>query len=301
MKYFYLIPRGGLTDCLIQIGRAIRYCKLSKRVLILDFFNGGSYKCDLLEYFSIETSVKIISNKELIKKELEGKFIEFSWKTKIDSSFLLDEGVRIYRKKGRQKNRWKVHSKRLGVRATVNGSRTLFDESKFLNVNISSFDTSFKNFFLSFAVFKKILLSEEIKKNCIEKKRKIKGKYLCIQVRHSDYKCDYESLYKDNKELIHSYRKIYIATDNKKVVNFFKEKGLDVYCFTRFPQRRYDICHRNLHSSSKVPAEYKIQDLFVDIFLAISADKLLSNSKGGFIKLLRVIRARRSIILPKFE
>ena len=53
-------------------------------------------------------------------------------------------------------------------------------------------------------------------------------------------------------------------------------------CFTTFPEKSY----RNLHESKILPST-KIEDLLTDIFIATNSKFILSNSKGGFISLLK--------------
>lgn len=120
--------------------------------------------------------------------------------------------------------------------------------------------------------------------------------YLCIQVRNTDHKCDYPKLYENHKEKIHSYDQIYICTDDASVITFFKSKKLNIYCFTTFP----NIKALSLHCST-VPKDIKIQDVIVDIFIATNSREILSNSKGGFIQLLRNCFMNKECILDKLK
>jgi len=145
-----------------------------------------------------------------------------------------------------------------------------------------------------FDFFKQLGLTEKIKSICIQKMNLLQNNYLCIQVRHTDYKCDYPKLYEDNKAKIHSYDQIYICTDDESVITFFKSKHLNVFCFTTFPAKSF----KNLHTSN-VSKDIKIQDLLVDIFIATNSKELLSTSKGGFIKLLRSCFNNKECVLDK--
>lgn len=141
-----------------------------------------------------------------------------------------------------------------------------------------------------------LFLTEHIKRICNEKIKLLHDNYLCIQVRNTDYKCNYTGLYETNKEKIHSYEKIYICTDDENVVTFFKSKNLNVYCFTTFPK----IQCENLHGSN-VDKDIKMTDLIVDIFIAANSKELLSNSMGGFIELLRTCFKNKECILNKLK
>jgi len=148
-----------------------------------------------------------------------------------------------------------------------------------------------------FLLFSKcIFLKGNVKNTCKQKMAVLQDRYLCIQIRNTDLKCDYIKLYNTNKEYIHSFNEIYICTDDKVVVEFYKSKKLNIHCFTTFPI----IPSRNLHASD-VPPSIKIQDLMVDIFMATNTTELLSTSKGGFIDLLRKCNQDKKSILQKLE
>ncbi len=138
-----------------------------------------------------------------------------------------------------------------------------------------------------FNMFKHFRWKDSLKELCRTKRELLPEHYLCIQVRCTDYQCDYPKLYEENPTLIHSYPAIYLATDNEEVVHYFRSKGLIVYCFTTFPQKM----GRNLHSSK---VDTRFSDVMVDLWMATHSDQLLSNSKGGFIQLLRDCSANKS-------
>ena len=125
--------------------------------------------------------------------------------------------------------------------------------------------------------------------------KKTNNNYLCIHVRNTDRKCNYKELYKNNKKEIHSYKQIYICTDDKHVVTFFKSKKLRVFCFTTFPKGDY----RSLHKTTEISNKIKLYDLFVDLYMATNSHKILSNSKGGFINLLHMCHNHKKIMLDK--
>jgi hypothetical protein len=148
----------------------------------------------------------------------------------------------------------------------------------------------------SFPIFKSLYFKQNIIDHVKEQYSKLPSPYLCIQVRNTDRKCDYVSLYEINKELIHSYNSIYIATDDKDSLDFFRSKGLPIYNFTDFPSIPYE----NLHFSSIDP-DIKIKNLICDIYIISMAEKLLTNSIGGFICLCRAIRKDINIITDKMQ
>jgi hypothetical protein len=71
-------------------------------------------------------------------------------------------------------------------------------------------------------------------------------------------------------------------------LDFYRKNGLNVKNFTTFPKNKY----KNLHYLV-IDSEIKFVDVFSDIFIIGMADKLMSNSKGGFINLVRFINRNK--------
>jgi len=134
-------------------------------------------------------------------------------------------------------------------------------------------------------------------KEIIKNKLSLLGNhYLCLQIRNTDIKSNYVKLYEENKNIIHSYEKIYICTDNKLVIEYFKNKKLNIYNFTTFPQKNF----KNLHNSN-VPPKIKFTDLFTDIFIAVNSEKIILNCEGGFGKFLKTCNYNKNKILKKIK
>jgi hypothetical protein len=260
-KYVYFIPRGGINDTFTQIRRKINYCKKVNRILLLDM-NYGIYKINVYDYLYFKNCDNVIYDMNKIKEIVSNKKLSI-YPSKIDFS-LLD----VVNKKTRFKFTYKDINLELLPINNVNediilhtccggGNGTkLFVENIFFRENI---------------------------KNFINKRLRLLGNhYLCLQIRNTDIKSNYVKLYEDNKKLIHSYKKIYICTDDKTVINFFKNKKLHVFNFTSFPKEIF----KNLHNSN-INSDVKFKDLLADIFIAVNSDKILSNSGGGFAGFIR--------------
>lgn len=139
-------------------------------------------------------------------------------------------------------------------------------------------------------------LQPKLKDKCLYFYNQIKKPYLAIQIRNTDYLCNYIDLYFKNKDYIHSFDTIYIATDDKKVLNFFKEQMLNVINYTTFDTTDLYV---NLHESSVNP-ELKIINLMTDLLLLSQSEKILSCSFGGFIKLANDMFNDKQNVLQKF-
>ena len=127
------------------------------------------------------------------------------------------------------------------------------------------------------------------------KKIKILGKYLCIQVRDTDYKCNYKILYEDNRKYIDSYDTIYIATDNKQVYEYFKTVHKNALNFCVFPE----TIKGSLHATPQNP-DIKIKCLLCDIYIATMSNHIISTSHGGFIMFLHKCFENKQYIAEMF-
>jgi hypothetical protein len=112
--------------------------------------------------------------------------------------------------------------------------------------------------------------------------------YISIHVRNTDYKCDFEGLYEKHKERIHSSN-VYLATDSIAVLNFFTEKGVKYINYATVPK----VAH-NLHYTDAVEPVTKFTDLLVDIYMLVNSREIISNSKGNFINLVRLLHSNKA-------
>lgn len=286
-KYVLFMPAtfGGFNDCLSQIDRAISYCKDHNRVLLLDMVN-SVYGINFSEYFNIQNyDLNIIYDTDQIKVILKNNtFTKHPNNIDFNLLDLFDKKIQFQQR---------PDNSRYGSGFYYKGQPLALPNN---DVNEDIIIHKGYGGGNGFVFFQNVFLTEHIKMICNQKIKLLHDNYLCIQVRNADYKCNYQKLYEIHKEKIHSYDKIYICTDDEKVVTFFKSKNLNVYCFTTFPK----IQSHNLHRSN-VEQHLKIQDLIVDIFIAANSKELLSNSIGGFIELIRTCFHNKECVLNKLK
>ena len=273
--YVYLQPQTGFNDMLWLINDALEYCKKYNRILLLDTVN-TVYKINFSDYFgfsndniicNINKIIEIFNtNPSVYPTSFNNRLLDIiSGKLKLKYIYLPDNNVN---------EKLIIYSK--------NGCS----------------DGNYK-------IFKSLIFSADIKRIVKTKYDSLETPYLSIQVRNTDYKCDYKKLYHENKEIIHSYKSIYVATDNIGVLEFFRELNLPVINFVRFPSSISNILDTNvsidnnivdlkfnnfansLHTDTTIDSHTKIIDLICDIYIIAMSDKLLSNSIGGFIQLAR--------------
>ena len=287
--YVYLLPQGGFNDMLCVIERTLEYCKKYKKTLLLDTVN-SVYNINFSEYFNFnlenndvnndinnpnDNKVNIISDiNEIIKIVKENNSTSFYPKC-INTNIMLNilNG----------KIKFTFCQKEI-IYKFNNKSLSLVNENINENIIIYSFCGGGNGYNL----FKNLTFNSNIKEKCKERYEKILKPYLSIQVRNTDYKCDYIKLYNENKDLIHSnlYNSLYIATDDENVIKFFKSNnlGLNIFNFTTFNSNKKV---NNLHYNTSINGNTKIIDLMTDIYIISMSNKLLSNSQGGFIELVR--------------
>ena len=282
-KYVLFIPQGGINDCFTSIVRVISYCKRNKRTLLLDITN-SIYNINFSDYFYIKKlDCCIIYNSNEIKNiilSLENSNCLTVYPNNLDFNLidLFDKTKKVSFTYQRGKPYFVYNN--IPLNLPINVDENVILHSRCGGNYLSLYGSEIKAD--AFLFFKNLLLCENIK-NIVKKKiTLLKDNYLCIQVRNSDIKCDYKNLYKNNKNYIHNFDGVYICTDDKFAYEFFKSKILNVLCFTTFPEKSY----RNLHESKILPST-KIEDLLTDIFIATNSKFILSNSKGGFISLLK--------------
>jgi len=277
-KYVLFITKSGLNDFFSQVHRTISYCKKHNRILLLDM-TSGSYNINFSDYFHIPIDeCNIIYDTDKIKDILFTHNTLSVYPNHLDLNPIdfMNKNIK-FEFKDKDNKRFRCYKNiLLDLPDTVN-------EDIILHCGYYGGD--------GFLLFKQLGLTENLKSICNQKMKLLQNNYLCIQVRNTDYKCDYSTLYENHKEKIHSYDQIYICTDDESVITFFKSKNLNVYCFTTFPKIK-----TVLHYSS-VPGDIKIQDVIVDIFIATNSREILSNSKGGFIQLLRNCFMNKECIL----
>ena len=282
-KYILFIPKSGINDCFVSILKTISYCKKNKRTLLLDMTN-SLYNINFSDYFFIKKlDCDIIYDSNEIKNiilclensncltvhpnNLDFNLIDLFNKTN-KISFRYKKGLPCCLYNNIQLNLPVNCKENVILHSRVGGGRT------------------------GYLFFKNLILRENIKYIIKKKLILLKDNYLCIQVRNTDIKCDYKQLYENNKDYIHTFDKVYICTDDKYAYDFFKSKNLNIFCFTTFPEKS----HRNLHSSN-VASNTKMIDLLSDIFIATNSKSILSNSKGGFINLLKTCHKNKECIL----
>jgi hypothetical protein len=283
VKYVLVVPQGGFNDCLCVISKAITYCKKYCRTLLLHM-NGSMYKINFSDFFNVSPSIgcNIIYDFNAIKECLTSK--RYSVYPSCLSNSLNDV-----------LNNKVIFHFQTGTPVFVY-NKTLLSLPLGVNEDIIIYSACGSG--MGYQLFQNLTLKNDVKKHCVQRLAILSdNNYLCIHVRNTDYKCNYQKLYSDNKELVNSFGKIYVATDDKNVLDFFKSKHPNVFNFTQFPP---DSKYRSLHTSNIDPI-VKMNDMLCDIFIAANSKQILSNSAGGFIRLMRDCFANKGFVMRKLQ
>ena len=270
MKYLYLIALGGLNDIFCRIEKYIKYCRENNRLLFIDT-RYGTYRYNILRYLIIKDNnviqnINYFKNIDINKLSFYPNEIKYIFDDIINKKFI----------KQNNKNNLIFRGQKLNEDVIVcceSGGGDSFD------------------FF-----YKHVFIKNKIKDYIKEKAKLIKVPYIAIHIRNTDIVTDYKKIYLTNKNLIHKYSLVYVATDNKNVISYFKNKNLNVKNFTQFPKLK----HKNLHSSN-LSCETKFKNLFTDMYMILKADKVILESQGGFANLLKICYKYKDKIIPKLK
>ena len=285
-KYLLFIPKGGLNDCFTGIQRMLDYCKKWNRTLLIDMTN-SFYHINMAQWFTIQ---QVTDFPRIIYDTIKIRDIIQAKSSKVYPSFLQERLLDIL------DGKIKLQYKR-GSIFTVEGNELILPQTK-KDEDIIFHSQCAGGRGIRF--FRQVRLHSFLKDICNQRIKQLPTKYLCIQVRHTDHKCNYEELYHQNQSFIDSYPCIYIATDNLNVITFFKTKHNNVKNFTTFPSQNTNI-PLHYEQEKEVDSNTKMIDLVCDIFIAIHSQQILSNSKGGFINLLRDAFQQRDFFYNKLK
>ncbi len=279
MKYVYCIPKGGFNDHLTCIKRAFDYCKKYNRILLIDTIN-STYMINFASYFDFPYN-NIICDSQNIRDILYNNEITI-YPNILNGQMMciLDNDINF--SFTREKNIYYENTTLSLPRSNVKE-----DVIVFVTMGLR----------LGYTLFKDLIIKPNLKQILHDRYKTLNKPYLSIQIRNTDYKCNYKRLYKKNKSLIHSASDIYIATDDINALTFFVNKGLPIKNFTTFPSTKE---YENLHLSDVDP-HTKFVDMLSDIYICGMSDKLLSSSGGGFITLIRNCHTKRVELAKQFE
>ena len=279
MKYLLFFPKGGLNDMLCNINKIYHYCKKNNRILLINTKINSESEINLSDFFIFNHKNVICDYEEIKNLIYKSNFTIFPREIKLDNLKLLfkqDNLIKYY----------KINNK--GV-------------FKFNDIPLNNFEDDINEdlILLSFCgggnpisfFMESIYFTDRVKKE-INKKLISNKKYLSFQVRNTDYKCDYKLLYNNNIDIIKKYESIYLATDSTSALIYFKSKINNLIYYNTILENENILIDKPLHQSiynkhNIIPQDDIFLNSLIDLYICINSDIFLSNSKGGYVNLIR--------------
>ena len=267
-KYVLCIPNGGFNDQLSQMELCYIYCKKFNRTLLIETKN-SVYNKSFHEYFSFHNpEIKIICNSDEIKLITKNRKLRINKENNsYGRSFL--------------------------TFSSFSGYDQDFSKERDFKEDILVHQGCGKGY--PRTLLKLLRFDEKILSEFKERYEKMVKPYLSLYIRNTDRQSDFKKLYQENKDLIDGYQNIYVATDNKDVLNYFKKEGIKFQNFTTFGKSTAP-----LHSDSNLDNNTKIIDMICDMLLVGLSEKMLTNSGGGFTRLCTHLYENKYLINEKF-
>lgn len=277
MKYIYLIPQGGFNDCLTQFLLFQRYASQTGRILLFDFTN-SCYNVNFSDYFKTKFNNVICDTNAIKEIILNYDFTVYPKGITVSDIRNIVQSVA----KVDLNETGGVHFKGIGLGFS-------FKETPNEDLIFASQCGGLSS---GYRIFHDLKIVNSVKNYIKNTLKQIPMPYLAIQVRNTDYKCDYQDFISQNLSKIKMYKHVFLATDDKSCLDYCRTQGLNVINFTSFPQDEYISLH-----TANINPRTRMLELLVDIFAVVRASDLISNSKGLFINLLRNLRINKRKVL----
>ncbi len=275
--YIYFIPQGGFHDILSNIKRTIDYCNKTNRIMLLDMTN-SLYKINFCDYFELNDEKHICDINKIKEIITERKY---SVKPKILENKLLN----LLNGELELKYVPKVggHFAYEDILLRIGGSEEIIVHSRCGRAE-------------GWKMFQEIKLSNELINYAKENYKKMNKPYISIQVRATDKNCNYRELFKKNSNTIENASEIYIATDSKLVLEYFKKCNGNIKNFTTY----LNVRSKSLHNSP-LDGDIKMKDLISDLYIVGKSEKLITNSEGGYVYLCLMLNRNKNILDKMFN
>lgn len=272
----YLITFGGLNDTINQIMFCYKYCVKNKRILVINTTQ-SRLETPIQNYFymnsffvyqnSLENFLKLSSRlTKFPNKELSN--LKISHDTKRKKTLFNDE----------------IHN---------------FDFNKKYKENIIVYANRGISGLNTKVFFELFDMKEEIIQKIKERYKKLPKNYISVHIRNTDYKSNVPLFVETYKYFLKD-KNIFLASDNKDSVNFFKKNiKAKIFTFTDLPEFN-DITANGIHKFKTDENKKKEinQDSIADLIILSLGEKIYVSCKNsGFSK--NAIEMQKDIIFRK--
>ncbi|PLX45771.1 MAG: hypothetical protein C0605_00470 [Hyphomicrobiales bacterium] len=236
-RYVLIRPMCGLNDMFNQIDRCYRYCKEYGRTLVIDTQH-CSFKDEFFEYF-IPDDVNVKSFREWIGNGDHKGLSAFPKGVNVTSfnyrvQYVSDSG--IFQTSDNKLIRFNPKppslSKLITMRLSRNGVFITFDFGRDYpqDILIHQACGGGAHGGRGFNLF---MVNDHIRQKLWQRLQAIGGEFTAIHVRNTDLKTDYEGYFTEILPQIRKYPRIFLATDDRTVLDFFTSHGIDFHTFSK--------------------------------------------------------------------
>ena len=276
-KYVLCCPINGLNDTFNQIIKCYNYCKKTGRTLLVNTNtnHNQSMRYNFVDYFNFkDTNFSIISDSNIIANLFKKQNV-----TVINglNNYLTDNySMTFIGKESDGANILCDKESKIPLKFDFNKD---YDEDVLLHFQGGGGDKGS-------LLFEHIILNKNLQQHISNKITELPNDYVSLYVRNTDKKSDYEKLLNDNIKIIEN-ENVYLATDSKVVLDYFKNTELKIFNFTTFPNEN----SINLHNSN-LDTKTKIYDALTDLYLIANSKRIITNSSSGYLKLVRELNIK---------
>ena len=284
-RYMFCFPQGGFNDFCQIIWNCLEYCKNFNRILVIDTRYIITFKDDFRKFIVVNDPV--IYNDD----------IDILFSTITNGTFFpkfTDDISKISNVK-------QIVSKFSWKKLTC-----IYYDDK-INMSFPLKNNDYKEQFLFFSTVQgglnivKLLQISNIELTLKEKIRNrflsLPENFISIHVRNTDYTSNFKKFFENHFNDFKN-KNIFLATDDYKVVNFFKENFNEkLFHFSNIPSIILKKGRGFHYDNVVIPANIMIEDCISDFLLCCLGSKYYySCEKSGFSKNVEIIRMDNQII-----
>jgi hypothetical protein len=278
MKYLLCRPLGGINDMLMRIFHCYQYCKFNNRVLLIDTKYNSFFANSFDKYFTFNKTdeITVIYNSDEIYKLISEN--DFSVYPHCLKNNLLNYTIEY-----KDNNMYIVGT---DILSNID-LKVIYDEDIIL-YNIFG-GGNVPHYVLQNLTFNKNVIDE-----IIIRYNKITTSYVGIHIRNTDYTTDYRGFYEQHKATLEN-NPIFLATDSKEVLDFFKSKNIKLYTFVK----EFNDNNLPIHDPLNIKNDKDtiIIDLLCDLILLSLADTLIiPETHYGFSRLAHILFDNKHIV-----